>query len=44
MQKALNLVFALALVFTVASSSLFESNNSPNRFGGLKAIQDVIYL
>ena len=38
MNKALNVVFAIALVLTVAQSSLFESDNSVNRFGGLKAI------
>ena len=38
MNKALNVVFAIALILTVAQSSLFESDNSVNRFGGLKAI------
>ena len=38
MNKALNVVFAIALILTVARSSLFESDNSVSRFGGLKAI------
>ena len=43
MNKALNVVFALALVFSVASTSsaLFESQSSTSRFGSLKAIQTV---
>ena len=41
MNKALNVVFAIALILTVArgmKSSLFESDNNVNRFGGLNAI------
>lgn len=38
MNKALNVVFAIALILTVAKSTVFESDNKLNRFGGLKAI------
>jgi len=38
MNKALNVVFAIALILTVARSSLFENEINASKFGGLKAI------
>ena len=41
MSKTLTVVLALALIATTSYGALFESRDKPNKFAGLKAIQDV---